>query len=166
MALTASPCPTTAIRTASNEYLNYLARLGLKAPTITVEMAGESGLQTGAEVELTQRTHWYDYEAGSAVFSGATRTHEAFFTTHLASQWLAEHARDPFFLAVSPWGPHPPYTVPDSFRGTWPPNASPVCANLDFDLHGRPQHHEDYREYWRQTLAPQPYDRPGPAARA
>lgn len=130
-------------------YREYLDEVGLKLPSMTVELPGESGIAAGTRMSLADRSDWPDFEAGTGILDGPATQHEAFFVAHLAAQWL-ETAKDaPFFMRVDPWGPHPPYIVAPPFSGSIAEVGDPRSPNIAHDLENRPQHHRDYRDSWR-----------------
>jgi arylsulfatase A-like enzyme len=138
----------------TEEYRAYLQRWNLPEPVITIEQAGESGQRRGHRLSLTAQSDWFDCEAGSAILETPAATHEAYFVSRLACEWLESHSdgSTPFFLRVDPWGPHPPYIVAPPFLGGFD-HISPVpTPNFSSDLNHRPQHHRDYRDYWHEVL--------------
>ena len=82
----------------TEEYGAYLERNDLPAPVVSVEQAGESQKGQGRRLSLVDQRDWFDYEAGSAILEAPAATHEAFFVSHLACEWLESHAvaGDPF----------------------------------------------------------------------
>ena len=134
------------------EYREYLGRIDCAAPVAEIELPGESGRPTGTRIKLTEANGWYDYESGTALLDGPPETHEAFFLSRLAADWIGRIRDEPFFLRLDPWGPHPPYLVARPFFGALRQNTIDLAANFDFDLQKRPPHHRAYRDYWRKTL--------------
>lgn len=134
------------------EYRDYLAGIGCAPPIAEIELPGESGRSKGTRIELTETDDWFDYEAGTALLDGPAETHEAYFLSRLAADWVGRLRDEPFFLRLDPWGPHPPYLVARPFLGALGENAIDLAANFDFDLRQRPPHHRAYRDYWRETL--------------
>jgi arylsulfatase A-like enzyme len=137
---------------ASEAYLDYLERKGLAEPVARVEIGGESGIGPGAEIRLADRQTWFDYESGVAMLTGPAEAHEAFFIADLAERWLTDIGDEPFFLRVDTWGPHPPYLLGAPFAGMLDDVRIELPQNFFCDLEDRPQHHRDYRDYWRKTL--------------
>ena len=137
---------------ASEAYREYLDRARLAEPLVTLEIPGESGRPAGEEIALCERPGWFDYESGTALLDGPAATHEAFFLADLAGRWIDAAGDDPWFLRVDTWGPHPPYLVGEPFIDALAADGIELPANFDYDLAARPQHHRDYRDYWRQTL--------------
>ena len=137
----------------SEAYARYLAERGLPLPTVRLEDLGDEFGQAGERLPVN-RGNWFDAEAGSAVLEGPLETHEAFFVSYLAAQWLRQRVLEPepFFLRVDVWGPHAPYVVAPPFADTVSPEEIPRCPNFDSDLTHRPDHHRNYRRYWRDTL--------------
>ena len=135
------------------EYANYLRQKGLPDPVVQIELPGESRTSADTQINLRTATNWFDYEAGTAILNAPAETHEAYFLADLAGAWLQSLDKDErFFLRVDPWGPHPPYIVPESSAGMFDDQPPPVSPNLEYDLKGRPVHHCDYRDYWRNAL--------------
>lgn len=141
---------------ASDAYLAYLEREHLGDPVARIDIGGESGIEPGAEIRLTEQRSWFDYESGVATLQGAVETHEAFFLTDLATRWLADLGDTPFFLRLDTWGPHPPYLLGRPFAGLLDDAAIELPANFSSDLEHRPRHHREYRDYWRETLQLEP----------
>jgi arylsulfatase A-like enzyme len=139
---------------ATEAYHAYLDRWRLPPPVVTIEQHGESGAGQGRRLSLADERDWFDYEAGSAILETPAATHEAFFTSRLACEWLEARGRSsaPFFLRVDPWGPHPPYVVAPPFLGAFDHLAPGPTANFHSDLSHRPQHHRDYRDHWTTVL--------------
>ena len=138
---------------ANAAYADYLRRKGLPDPKVRIELPGESQTPGGTTIDLKSQQAWFDYEAGTALLDAPAETHEAYFVADMAAEWL--QALDPeeaFFLRVDPWGPHPPYTVPSDWEAHAHGETDPVSPNLSFDLENRPNHHRDYRDYWRDAL--------------
>jgi arylsulfatase A-like enzyme len=138
----------------TEEYRAYLERYDLPEPVVFIEQAGESGQRQGQRPSLMDEHDWFDYEAGSAILETPAATHEAYFVSRLACEWLESH-RDggmPFFLRVDPWGPHPPYIVAPPFLGIFDHTSPVPTPSFSSDLSHRPQHHRDYREYWHEVL--------------
>lgn len=140
---------------ATPEYAEYLARNDLPDPVAIVELPGESRTPTGTKLNLKNQPDWFDYEAGTAILNAPQETHEAYFLVDQAVQWLdGLPADESFFLRVDPWGPHPPYLVPRECSEQTSSTPTQTSPNLTHDLSGRPQHHADYRDYWRGALVP------------
>jgi arylsulfatase A-like enzyme len=133
---------------ASPEYADYLDRKGLASPVVEVELPGESLAPAGTRWALQDQSEWPEYEAGSLLLDGPPQAHEAFFVADLASNWIQNNAKHPFFLRVDPWGPHPPYMVPTGFRDRFGMDADFRPANFWSDLSHRPAHHTEYRDSW------------------
>lgn len=55
-------------------------------------------------------------------------------TTRVATQWLATHGREPFFLFVHYYDPHDPYEPPEPFASTWADD--PYSGEVAFADHG------------------------------
>jgi arylsulfatase A-like enzyme len=138
----------------TGEYRAYLERYDLPEPVVLIEQAGESRQGQGQRVSMVDAPDWFDYESGSALLESPVATHEAFFVSRLACEWIESQATEgePFFLRVDPWGPHPPYIVAQPLLGTFDDLAPAPTANLGSDLSHRPQHHRDYRDYWHEVL--------------
>ena len=136
----------------TSEYRDYLKRIDCAAPVAEIELPGESGRPAGTRIELTEADDWCDYESGTALLDGPAETHESFFLSRLAADWLGTLRDEPFFLRLDPWGPHPPYLMARPFFGALSEIAIDLAENFDFDLHNRPAHHRAYRDYWRKTL--------------
>ncbi|WP_282610715.1 sulfatase-like hydrolase/transferase [Pelagibius sp. Alg239-R121] len=134
------------------EYRDYLRQICCSPPVAEVELPGESGLQKGTRINLTEAYKWFDYESGTALLDGPAKSHETFFLSHLATDWLNTVGDEPFFMRVDPWGPHPPYLVSRPFFGSVEAMGIDLGPNFDFELHQRPPHHRAYRDYWRKTL--------------
>lgn len=135
------------------EYANYLRKTGFPDPLIEVELSGESLTPPGTRINLREQSQWFDYEAGTAILHAPRETHEAFFLTDLAAEWLRGlNSDERFFLRVDPWGPHPPYIVPEETAGAFDDVDAPVSPNLTFDLRNRPDHHSGYRDAWKEAL--------------
>lgn len=130
-------------------YADYLHHKGLPTPVAEVEVRGESDTPPGTRLSLTDLDDWPDYEAGALRLDGPAETHEAFYVADLARDWIARNANDPFFLRIDPWGPHPPYLVPDTFDGYFGKETDFRTPNFHSDLAHRPAHHRDYRDEWR-----------------
>jgi len=133
-------------------YRHYLKRKGLSNPVAEILIKNESGLPPGSDIELIGETTWFDCVSGVAQLKGPVAAHEAFFVTDLARQWLNSMGDEPFFLRVDPWGPHPPYLLGDPFIGMLDDYEIQLPSNFYSDLTQRPNHHRDYRDYWRTTL--------------
>lgn len=141
------------------EYADYLQRKELPDPIVSVELPGESRTPATTHINLRTQSDWFDYEAGTAVLKAPAETHEAYFLTHMAGEWLQNLDKDErFFLRVDPWGPHPPYIVPKNHQALFDKKASPVSPNLTYDLNNRPSHHRDYRDYWQNALPKEALD--------
>lgn len=138
----------------TDEYRAYLKRYDLPDPVVTIEQAGESRKGQGQRLSLVDAPDWFDYESGSAILETPAETHEAYFVSHLACEWIESNGTgdEPFFLRVDPWGPHPPYVVAQPFLGAFDDQTPLPPANLCSDLNHRPQHHRDYRDYWHEVL--------------
>ena len=136
----------------TDDYRAYLERNRLNAPVATVELSGESRRTSGTRIALADAKDWFDYEAGTTIIEGDARTHEAYFVSALAEDWLRTVGDQSFFLRVDTWGPHPPYMVAPPFDGMFPDLTTAASENLVFDLGGRPGHHADYRGYWQDAL--------------
>jgi len=135
------------------EYTDYLQRKGLPDPIVSVELPGESRTPADIHINLRTQSDWFDYEAGTAILKAPAGTHEAYFLADMAVDWLQNLDREErFFLRVDPWGPHPPYIVPEDDAGLFDEQASPISPNLTYDLNGRPAHHGEYRDYWQSAL--------------
>jgi len=137
---------------ATEAYRQYLKRRGINEPVARMEIPGESGLAQGAEISLTEASSWFDYESGVARLDGPADVHEAFFLTDLSQRWIDGIEDEPFFLRIDTWGPHPPYLLAKPYLGVLDDQVIELPQNFDFDLNNRPQHHRDYRDYWRDTL--------------
>ena len=137
----------------SKNYADYLENLGLSMPYIRMEDLPKKFL--GKRRLPVNKGNWFDSVAGSAVLEGPMETHEAFFISHLASEWLEQQigSTQPFFLRIDVWGPHPPYVVSEPFVNTVDTKWIPPYPNIFSDLEHRPQHHRDYRDYWTRTLS-------------
>lgn len=133
-------------------YRSYLEERGLPGPIAEIELPGESGQPSGTRLNLCDAESWFDYEAGSAILHGPAETHEAYFLAHLACEWLRTLTEEPFFVRVDPWGPHPPYLVPEGDATEPMPRNLSLSPNFFSDLADRPQHHRDYRDEWRDKL--------------
>ncbi len=137
---------------ASEEYRQYLDRNSLDDPVARIEIGGESGSTPGTEIRLGDQQNWFDFESGVATLTNSVTTHEGFFLADMASRWLTDVGDDPFFLRVDTWGPHPPYLLGAPFTGKLASENIQLPQNFSYNLDGRPQHHRDYRDYWRDTL--------------
>ncbi len=137
---------------ASDAYRDYLARKGLDDPVVRVDIGGESGIEPGTEVKLTEQNSWFDYESGVATLQGPVEAHEAFFIADLAQRWIGEIGDEAFFLRVDTWGPHPPYMLGAPYVGMLESENIELPENFNSSLEDRPGHHRDYRDYWRKTL--------------
>jgi len=137
---------------ASDAYRDYLECKALDDPVVRVDIGGESGVEAGTEIKLTEQNSWFDYEAGVATLQGSVEAHEAFFITNLAQRWLDGIADEPFFLRVDTWGPHPPYVLGAPFTDMLENENIELPENYNLSLEDRPGHHRDYRDYWRETL--------------
>ncbi len=137
---------------ATEAYKQYLKRQGLSEPVVRVETPGESGDLPGTEIYLCDEADWFNYEAGSASICGNVRTHEAYFVSDLAAQWMSQLNHEPFFLRVDTWGPHPPYLIGQDQQQTG--NAQEISLPGSFynQLEHRPTHHRDYRDEWQKCL--------------
>ena len=133
-------------------YRDYLERHGLPDPVATIELAGETGATAGATCNLAEVGDWFAYESGSAVVQSPAETHEAFFVSSLARDWIESFAGEPFFVRVDPWGPHPPYITAPGFDGMIPECDVVLPGNFGSDLAHRPRHHRDYRDGWQRLL--------------
>ena len=142
----------------TEEYRAYLERNDLPQPVVFIEQAGESQKGQGQHLSLVDEPDWFDYEAGSAILKAPAETHEAYFVSRLACDWIESHATegDPFFLRVDPWGPHPPYLVAQPFLGAFGDLSPAPTPSFVSDLNHRPQHHRDYRDYWHEVLGLDP----------
>lgn len=138
---------------ASQAYADYLDRNGLAPPVVEIELAGESGRPAGTRVSLCRETDWYDYESGTAILRGQAETHEAYFLADMAQDWIKQQGKDPFFLRIDPWGPHPPYMTTAPFLDNVVGPVSAASRNLGSPLEHRPEHHRAYRDYWTDTLS-------------
>ncbi len=138
---------------ATKAYADYLHRKGLAPPIVEIELAGENGRPAGTQVSLCDEADWYDYESGTAILHGPAETHEAYFITDMAQDWIREQGDDPFFVRIDPWGPHPPYMTASPFMDTVLGSEPAASGNLGSGLEHRPAHHTDYRDYWTDTLA-------------
>ena len=129
-------------------YADYLHRKVLPSPVAEVEVQGESSTPPRTRLSLTDLGDWPDYEAGSLRLDAPAETHEAFFVADLARDWIIRNAGEPFFLRIDPWGPHPPYLVPDVFDGYFGNEIDFRTPNFHSDLAHRPAHHREYRDEW------------------
>ncbi|MDG1431140.1 MAG: sulfatase-like hydrolase/transferase, partial [Paracoccaceae bacterium] len=85
------------------EYADYLQRKELPDPIVSVELPGESRTPATTHINLRTQSDWFDYEAGTAVLKAPAETHEAYFLTHMAGEWLQNLDKDErFFLRVDP----------------------------------------------------------------
>lgn len=134
------------------KYREYLRRIDCTSPMAAIELPGESGIAPGTRVNMAEGSEWFDYESGTAILDGPADSHEAFFLSSLAKDWIGNVGDEPFFLRVDPWGPHPPYLVAQSFVGAAGQDRIELSANFDFGLGERPSHHRRYRDYWSRTL--------------
>ncbi len=132
---------------STTEYKNYLEQNSLPAPQVTIEIPGESGIATSTHIDLTEKQQWFDYEAGTAIFNSPAETHEAYFVSDMAVNWLNELGNEPFFLRVDTWGPHPPYTIAEPFLDSVNADDSTLADNYGHSLEQRPWHNRDYRDY-------------------
>lgn len=135
-----------------DEYREYLEKKGLQDPVAEVLIRNESRLDTGGEIELIGDTEWYECVSGVARLNGPVAAHEAFFVADLATQWLDTMGDENFFLRVDPWGPHPPYLLGDPFLGALDDVDIQLPSNFHSDLQHRPNHHREYRDYWREAV--------------
>lgn len=142
----------------TDEYKTYLKQNKLGSPIARIELAGESRRASGSHVALTELEEWFDYESGTAVLEGTAETHEAFFVSSMAEDWLRTLDNEPFFLRVDTWGPHPPYIVAPPYCDMFPELVTAASGNLGSDLRGRPSHHIEYRDYWQKALPPKARD--------
>lgn len=133
-------------------YRDYLQRNNLPDPIAQVLITNESALATGSDFKLIHDTAWYECVSGVARLKAPVATHEAFFVTDLARQWLNDIGNDTFFLRVDPWGPHPPYLLGEPFLDALKHRDIPLPANFHSNLQQRPDHHRHYRDYWRSTI--------------
>jgi len=136
----------------SDAYRDYLERRGLDDPVVRVDIGGESGIQAGTEITLTEQRSWFDYEAGVATLQGPVEAHEAFFIADLAQRWLDGIGDEPFFLRVDTWGPHPPYVLGAPYVDMLDSEKIDLPENFYLNLEDRPGHHRDYRDYWSEIL--------------
>ncbi len=134
----------------TDAYRDYLSRFDLPAPRLMVELPGENGTKRGDKIALMECSDWPEFESGCGVLEGSAETHEAFFVSRLAQDWLRQAGDDPFFLRVDTWGPHPPYFVGGAFRDMFRDEGDLRPANFQSDLAGRPDHHRDYRDRWAE----------------
>ena len=100
---------------STTEYKNYVEQNYLPLPSVTIEMQGESGSACGTNIKLTEVDEWFDFEAGTAILNSPVETHESFFVSKLASEWLEALKDEPFFLRVDTWRPHPHYMIAEPF---------------------------------------------------
>jgi arylsulfatase A-like enzyme len=133
-------------------YRAYLDRHGFPDPVATIELPGETRATAGASCNLAEVDDWFAYESGSAVLQSPAQTHEAFFVSRLAQDWIESLTGEPFFVRVDPWGPHPPYITAQPFDGMIPEHDVVLPENFNLDLTHRPQHHRDYRDGWHRAL--------------
>ena len=143
---------------SSDAYADCLQRRQLTRPVAEIEIPGESGLARGTKIDLCDAPDWFDFEAGTAIFHGVEQCHEAWFLADLAANWLTQHGAEPFFMRVDPWGPHPPYIVDSRAAAAGFPSGLTLSPNCHFDLTGRPEHHRDYRDEWRDLLGHGPQE--------
>ena len=134
------------------EYRQYLEQKSLSPPVVDILMPGESGLEVGHRVALCDQTHWFDYEAGVALFDGPVEAHESYFLVNQATQWLEGLQDEPFMLRLDTWGPHPPYLLGSPFANALSRESIELPKNFTSDLAHRPSHHRGYRDQWQQTL--------------
>jgi len=135
-----------------NKYKDYLKQFKLSPPLVTVEMPGESGMVKGSRIALAEVDNWVDYIAGVYQLDGSAQTHEAFFLTSLAENWINSIYQQPYFVRLDTWGPHPPYILGEPFSDNPVTNGIKLPQNFHSQLNHRPRHHRDYRDYSQETL--------------
>jgi len=113
------------------EYLEYIARRGLKRPEV-VEYIPETA---ASQPRLT---------GAAGAFSGPPEACEPYFVAEYALDLLRKFSAEtaaggrPFMLFVSFWGPHHPCYVPEPYASMYPPAEVKLWDNFDDDLSGRP----------------------------
>lgn len=76
------------------------------------------------------------------------------YVTDVGRELLGTFAerREPFFLTVQYWAPHPPYLPPEEYRGRHDRRAISPPANVSDDLHGKPASLRRFRRDFYRTL--------------
>jgi len=133
----------------TDRYAAYLAELGLPQMEVDVDWHENTPSRQGRHV-LRDDPHEGFHMNAAGIMTTPVETHEAYFVTHMANQWLAERARDgqPFCLRVDVWGPHQPHFVGEPFAGSIDPASIPEYPNYAHGLADRPQMHRDFRDRW------------------
>jgi len=136
----------------TQEYAEYLEEKGLPQAAVDLEWHIRNRKEFGRRIVLKDEPDPFHHMACSGVLVTPVETHEAYFVTHRANQWLEERAGDgePFCLRVDVWGPHQPYFVGKPFAGTVNPRAIPEYPNFSFPLEGKPLLHRKFRDAYRR----------------
>lgn len=138
----------------TEEYARYLQEQNLPKPIVDVEWKPNG--QLDRNVDLTERGIEPKSNVGighptTGVIKAPAETTEAYFVSHMASEWLKERAEDgePFVLRVDTWGPHQPYLVAEEFSDIINPKDIPEYPNFCNDFADRPDYHKRDRDEWR-----------------
>ncbi len=134
----------------ADRYLAYLKEFDLPEPTVTLDWSFTEPDMVGETISLVDDFEKpygapYRHMQCSGRLNAPVETHESYFLTHIASEWVRENAdaSEPFFMRLDPWGPHHPHFVAEPFINTIDPAIFTQYPSFDNDLAHRPQKHRD-----------------------
>ncbi|NQT52946.1 sulfatase-like hydrolase/transferase [bacterium] len=135
-----------------DDYAAYLDELGLPQATVDVEWHFADPTRIAKGIRLKDEPNWHQRMECAGRLTTPVETHEAYYLTHRASQWLERvaHDGDPFCLRVDVWGPHQPYWVAEPFAGTANPRDIPEYPSFAHDLADRPEQHRRFAQSRRE----------------
>lgn len=134
----------------SDEYKNYLKRIGEKQPKCLIEHHLMRPKLDGTTVLMDPDEPW-DYMDGVGKLLGSSETQEQFFVANLATQALTKIAADkesskPFSMVISLWGPHHPYYPSEEYADKINPADIPKYPSFDDDLTNKPLRYRIHRD--------------------